>query len=209
MKARIDPAFQKLLASFDEVNIEMHSSAVYGLWKDFSLAYFNPAWFAFAQDNGGEPSISEEWNLGRNVMEAVTSDLKEFYTGFFLSTFNDPRSQGYPKQHAYQCSSAHRYRMFNMTLYPVVVNQGILVVNSLVQEMPHPVTEVAREGNASVYTDSDGLIHQCSHCRKVKNLQEKNRWDWIPLWVRELPANIRQELCAFCLDYHYPRKSEA
>jgi len=138
MTTRIDPAFQKILTSFEEVNIETHSSAVYGLWKDFSLAYFNPAWFTFAKDNGGEPTISEEWKLGRNVMDAVTPDLKKFYTGFFLSTFNDPKSQGYPKQHVYQCSSANQYREFHMSLYPVGGNKGILVVNSLVQEMPYP-----------------------------------------------------------------------
>jgi len=206
---RVDPTFQKLLLSFDQVNIEAHTSPVYGVWKDFSLAYFNPAWYAFAQDNQGEPVISEEWNLGRNVMDAVPPDLRAFYTEFFRSSFNGTGKQVCPSQLEYECSSADQYRTFHMTLYSIGQNEGILVVNALIQEKPFEQNGEDREVIASIYTDENGIIHQCSHCRKVKNLKSEKRWDWIPAWVRNLPPSVSHGLCGFCLDYFYPPVSDS
>lgn len=207
---RCNPAFRKILESFDELNIETHPAPVFGLWKDLSLAYFNPAWFTFAKENYGEPIISSEWKLGRNVLEAVGPLLRQFYADFYQSCLEDGRSQDCPDQLLYECSTAEIYRKYLMTLYPVGRKEGLLVVNALVQERPRAPSALKQyEMHLSRYVDGNGMIHQCAHCRKVKNVERQDRWDWVSEYVKTNPRNIRHDLCPFCLDYFYPAAGDS
>ncbi|HBP86331.1 MAG TPA: hypothetical protein PKK23_18580 [Nitrospirales bacterium] len=207
MTDRCHPSFRKILGSFNELNIETHSAPVYGLWKDLTLAYFNPAWFTFAKENHGEPAISSEWKLGRNVLESVTRHLKAFYADFFQACLEDGRNQSRPYQLVYECSSAETFRKYLMTLYALRRDEGLLVVNALVQERPRGPSALKEPQEirlSDIYSDKNGIIHQCAHCRKVKNVKHQNRWDWVSECVDTVPPNIRHDLCPFCFDYYYP-----
>ncbi len=208
---RCNPSFRKILGSFPELPIETHPAPVYGVWKDLSLAYFNPAWFTFANENQGEPSISLEWKLGRNLLEAVTGHLKDFYADFFQACLQDGENPLRPNQFLYECSSPEIYRRYLMTLYPVGRKEGVLVVNALVQERPHAPSAVKQhEMHLSFYyNNANGIIHQCAHCRKVKNVKENDRWDWVSEYVKTIPANISHDICPICLEYYYPAPDES
>jgi hypothetical protein len=172
------------------------------------LAYFNPWWFRFARENGGEPSISLEWKLGRSLMDAVPDALKSFYRELYNSVFQRDPSSLHPLQHRYECSSADTFRVFVMTLYSLGEGEGILVVNSLVVETPHdPAERKNHDPDPETYVGADGLIRQCSNCRRIKNMKEPNRWDWVSDWVANPPVWTSDTICNFCLGYYY-RKTE-
>jgi hypothetical protein len=205
LTGRCHPGFHNILERFDPLQVETHASSVYGMWKDFTLAYVNPAWREFARDNNGEPQISSEWNLGRNMMDAISPPLQRFFEKFFHDSLEAMGDQMYPRQLVYECSSNRLFRQFQMTVYSVPRQEGWLVVNALVREIPHPqLPHGPHQTNEWEYVDQDGIIHQCSHCRKIKNIHDNNRWDWIPEWVKTVPSSISHDLCHFCLEYFYP-----
>jgi hypothetical protein len=195
-----DPRFEPLLRSFDTDELENAPSSVYATWRDFSLAYLNPSWFRFAQENGGEPAISKEWGLGASVLEAIDPALRSFYEDGMLESLRSSK----PWAHRYQCSSAQRYREFSMQVYPLQDRCGFLVVNALVVEKPHDAGEhIAFRPIEALYTDADGLIVQCVHCRKIRRANETRRWDWVPAWVERAPENASGGLCRPCYDFFF------
>lgn len=206
---RCHPGFHNILECFDPLQVETHAASVYGMWQDFTLAYVNPAWMEFARDNHGEPQISTEWNLGRSLMDAVPPTLKNFFGDFFHASLQISGEQTHPRQLVYECSSDRLFRQFQMTVYPVPKQQGWLVVNALVREIPHPLMPHGpHEITAWEYVDQNGIIHQCAHCRKIKHVRDENRWDWIPEWVKTVPSSISHDLCHFCLEYFYPNDGD-
>jgi hypothetical protein len=56
--------------------LEDHPHTVYGVWSDLTLAYMNPAWFAFARRNGAEQSVPSAWSIGRSTIDAVVNTLR-------------------------------------------------------------------------------------------------------------------------------------
>jgi len=66
--------FRDALRRYRIAELEEHAGAIYGLTPDFRLAYMNPAWFRFAEVNGGEPRISTE--RGDWIPDWVTTSPK-------------------------------------------------------------------------------------------------------------------------------------
>ena len=205
--ARRIAGFDRLIGKVRLERLEKHVGAVYGIWPDCRLGYFNPAWRQFAEENGGEPAISRDWGLGRSVMDAVPEELKQFYEEFFVQCLDADPVMGHPPYHEYECSSEKVYRKFVMNCSPLANGAGLLVINSILVERPHDKKErVTRLADKSVYIDGNGLVGQCIHCRRVLNRQIKNRWDWVPEWVAAAPSNISHTLCETCFSMHYPHK---
>jgi len=48
MTGKFDSDFIENLVGFDFETLENHPDSVYGLSKDLTLSYFNPAWFKFS-----------------------------------------------------------------------------------------------------------------------------------------------------------------
>ena len=65
----LTPAFGELLAGFDLDALARQPDTIIGLDADLRLAFLNPAWFAFAEANGGGPAIARDWGLGRCVLD--------------------------------------------------------------------------------------------------------------------------------------------
>ncbi|MEO8225051.1 MAG: hypothetical protein ABI661_09595, partial [Gammaproteobacteria bacterium] len=205
MQGRCAPGFERLLKGFSRADLESHAGAVYGLWPDCSLAYVNPAWLHFARSNGGEPAISTRWNLGSCVLDAIPEVLKAFYADLLRAPLSGSAPPARPRTHEYECSSPDLYRRFAMTVYPLEAAEGLLVVNSLRIETPHAAADPASatEGMEG-YFDTDGVVRQCAHCRRIRAVDGDNQWDWIPAWVEKSHAATSHTLCNFCLDHYYP-----
>lgn len=206
MNAVCSPGFAPLLAGFDVAAIDRHAGSVYGLWPDLSLAYMNPAWFSFAAANHGEPAISTCWPLGRPFMAAIPDPLQPFYANIFSTALERaPTPTARPVQHEYECSSAELYRRFLMTVYPLRGGAGLLVVNTLTTEHEHdPSNRPAHVANPEFYADPDGIVRQCTHCRRIQVAASEHLWHWVPAWVEHCPPSTSHTLCNFCLDYYYP-----
>lgn len=202
MEGLFEPGFRDLLKEFEFTVFETHSGTIFGLWPDLRLAYLNPWWFRFAGENGGEPSISRDWGLGRSSLDATPDVLKPFYEGLYRKSLQNEGPR--PVQHEYECSSAKLFRRFIMTVYALGRGEGFIVVNSLVIEAPHDRHErKARRADFGAYTAADGFVRQCANCRRVRNVREKNRWDWVPAWVDRPPAHTSHTFCDVCFAYYY------
>ena len=209
---RCSPGFELLLEPYLLDAAERHAATVYGMWPDFRLAYFNPAWSWFAHENGADPVVATESYLGTSVLEVTPEVLRPFYGELFRACLNGMARRNRPIQHLYECSSAGLFREFVMTLYCLRGAAGLLVVHALVVECPHdPERRPSRVPHLSAYLDADGLIHQCTHCRRTRNLEQPDRWDWVPAWVERIPRQSSHTLCEFCLQQYYlePRHSVA
>ena len=201
---RCSPGFERLLEPHLLDAVERHAGTVYGMWPDSRLAYFNPAWVWFALENGGDPSITSESYLGTSVLAVTPEVLKPFYRERFHSCLHPTGNARRPVQVRYQCSSAELFRELVMTLYPLRDGAGLLAVHALVVECPHdPNERIPRDPDTRELMDDHGLIHQCTHCRRVKNLTQPHRWDWVPGWVERVPRQSSHTLCHFCLRQYY------
>lgn len=191
-----DPNFLRLISGLGFEKLHRNRATAFGLWPDLTLAYYNCGWKRFASENGGEPRISTQWRLGRNVLEAIAAPLRLFFADHYLRCLRDGR----PWEHLYECSSDRIARLFHMVAFPLGNAQGILVVNSLRQAVPDQ--RVGSPPIEAIYRNNDGLIVQCCHCRRVCRHADEATWDWVPQWVAALPHDVSHGICDPCQSYH-------
>lgn len=192
------PGFAELIEGFGGAEVEHHADAAYGLLPDLTLGYLNPAWFRFASKNGGR-SISDRWGLGASVLDATSGPAREFYE----SRFRRCLDSGLPWRQGYECSSEERNRHFHMDVHPLREGSGLLVVSTSFVDRPHPKDRISMPPNEELYTNAEGLILQCSFCRRVNRPSEPGQWDWVAAWVREVPHNVTGGICQPCYQSHF------
>lgn len=203
--SRCDPEFEPLLLPhFLRDQLDRHAGTVFGLWRDTRLAYMNEAWFKFAAANGGQPTIGRHWGLGAQYFNCIPPILRRFYEDL-LACAREPGKSSLPVSHEYECSSAAVVRVFRMHVYTLPHRAGYIVVNSLVVERPHnPVERPPGVADPATYTSSEGVIRQCSHCRRVERVTGSEGWDWVPRWVEHSPPGVTHAVCPICFEYYYP-----
>ena len=198
---KLDPDFRPLLRNYDLDALDAQSCVTYGLRPDFRLSYLNSSWFRFAAQNGGEPEISDHWGLGTSIFRNMPTLIRDFYNLHYNKCLHTDGVWS----HLYECSSDSVFRTFYQTAYSLDRGNGLLVTNSIVIERPHdPLQRPVCAADDAAYRDKHGFLHQCSHCRRVQNLSEPMRWDWVPEWVRRIPENTSHTFCPSCYGHYYP-----
>ncbi len=187
--------FGRLLAPFDVGVVDDEPSTVYGLTEDLRIGYVNRAWSAFAKANGASWNEGA-WGIGSRLMDAIPDVLRPFYSGLFAQAL----SERAVVEHEYECSSPTQLRRFRMRVHPC--DSGVLlVVHSRIEDHLH--ADAGHPGGA-LYREADGLITQCSHCRRVQRIDGTREWDWVPEYVARPPPTISHGLCNLCVEYYYP-----
>lgn len=198
---RVAEDFRPALRRWDLAELDAHGGTIYAVDADLRLGFMNQAWFRFAAANGGEPRISTEWPLGRSILECIPAPLRDFYEPAYRACFDAEE----PWTHEYECSSPGRYRRYHQIVFALDDRRGLLVVNSLIVDRAYSVGgQSPTPTEASAYIDRDGLITQCSHCRRIQHASEVDRWDWIPEWVADFPLETSHGLCPVCTYFYYP-----
>ncbi|MDO9019914.1 MAG: hypothetical protein Q8S73_15435 [Deltaproteobacteria bacterium] len=164
------------------------------LGADRRIVQFNEAWSRFALANGGGAGLQRWEGGGAPIDEAIPEVLRAFYVDAFARSL----ASGERWEHEYECSSAETYRRYRMVTYPVD-GRFLVVVHSLVAELPHERAECAPTGAYA----ADGIIVLCSHCRRVRNPAGLRRWDWVPAYVRSPPENVSHGLCEPCYEFYW------
>lgn len=199
---RFEESFKSKLAGIDFDTIESSPHSIFALSPDLKLIYFNQAWFDFAEENNGEPGISTRFSLDTPFEAGVSGLLKDFY----IESYKDVIREMKVWKHEYECSSPGNYRLYHLNAYPLKNKQGIIVVNSLqidrvIDETFRPISTLSIHN----YEDPNGLITQCSNCRKTKRKNPSEIWDWVPVLVEEFRRNISHSICPICYDYYWKR----
>jgi hypothetical protein len=174
-------------------SFESDDAVIYALDRDDRLIHCNRAWDRFALENDGA-RVTREHQLHRCIFDAIPASLTPFYRELYAKVRADRREH----THVMECSSPQVLRRFHMSIRPFG-ESGLLTVNALVDEIPQGETN--RESDAS-YVDQDGIVTQCSHCRRTRNVQQTDRWDWVPRFLRN-DWRISHGLCPVCVNYHY------
>lgn len=195
------PAFGPLLATFDLDALARQPDTIYGLDADLLLAFFNPAWFAFAAANGGKPAVALDWGLGRCVLDACPPVIRDFYAQALTTALQQDKRW----DHDYECSGPDVLRHMRLSAYPLRDRSGLLVVHALIVENPRETgVPSGRTFNPADYTDGHGIVHQCAHCRKIRRTSGLRHWDWVPELVAFPASMTSHDLCDICLDFYYP-----
>lgn len=197
-----DPRFEALLhdsrvRSFTRGRLRDSPDSVVGAWPDLSIAYFNPAWVRFAWDNGGDGKFTEQWALGRDLLDAVPEVLRAHYR----AAYEQCLETGEPWSEDYECSSAARYRAFRSTAYPLGRSQGLLIVHTMRLERPHE--RAAADPDVERFASDEGWLTQCAYCRRFAEAAEPKRWVWVPDWVRRPPGQVTHGICEPCADHYF------
>jgi len=188
----------------DAEQLDSHPESIFAIDPDGRLIYVNAGWHRFADANGGQPQIADFWGIGASYFAALPESLEPFYRHLFRQA-PDYATAATPLAHCYECSTPTLYREYNMLIYALPERLGHLVVNSLVVERPHdPQTHPPRDPAGVDYVDDGGFVHQCAHCRRIQHQGGEARWDWVPAWVDQPPANTSHSICPVCMDYYFP-----
>jgi CheY-like chemotaxis protein len=177
--------------------LERNDASTCALDDELRVTYVNPAWCAFSRENGGTWGDAR-WAIGVSLLDSIPAPLRSFYERLFESARTAPA----PVEHSYECSSGATYRRSRMRIFRC--DGGALVVtHSLSQQVSH--RWVASPAIERLYRSRDGIVVQCSHCRRVRRLgTEAGRWDWVPDYLAKHSASVSHGLCSVCAEYHYP-----
>lgn len=197
---RIAEALRPAFRRWNLAELDAHAGAIYGVDRELRLACMNTAWFQFAAANSGEPRISTEWPIGRSILDCIPPAQRAFYASSYRASLDAEK----PWMHEYECSSPSVYRRYHQIAYALDDRAGLLIVNSPVVECAHDAGKLPAPTDHARYLDDDGLITQCSHCRRVRQASEGDRWDWIPAWATTFPRYTSHGLCTPCYRFHYP-----
>ncbi len=192
---RLLPAMATALADFDLTALESDPESVYGLTRELTLGYLNPAWFRFAERNAGAESCVA-WGLGAPLMAAIAEPLRASYEALFGSA---ARSGGAVEQ-TYLCPTPTRQREYRIRVLPLP--SGVFLChNTLVVESEH--TDPAQPFGAA-YLSEHGFVVQCANCRRLRHASDASRWDWVPALVETPHPQTSHGVCATCLGFFYP-----
>jgi CheY-like chemotaxis protein len=190
------------LAPFDIDTLDRDDATICALDGDLRITYVNAAWRAFSRANGGTWQ-DETCGIGVALLDSVPSVLRSFYERLFERA----RTSATPVEHSYECSSATTFRRFRMQIFRCK-GGALLVTHSLSQEVSH--RWVASRAIERLYRNADGILVQCSHCRRVRPAgPESPRWDWVPDYLADQQANVSHGLCPVCVEYHYATREHA
>ena len=189
--------FRLNLIGFDFDTLENSSEIIYALSDDLKLIYFNPSWVKFADENNGNPEITDNFPLGTSIQSVLPEKLSPIY----IEKYMEVMSKNKKWQNNFECSSKKLQRIFNQTVYPLNNKRGLLVVNRL--RIEKPMDRDNHSANIEQYTFDTGFIHQCSNCRCIQRATNENVWDWVSVWVSEFPSNTSHTICPVCFDHHW------
>lgn len=196
-----DPNFRPLIATYTRALNTSKVVCAVGLWKDLRIAYLSPGWFEFARANDGEMSVSQRWGVGDELLSGISGPLQSFFEDGYRRCLAERR----PWEHSYECSSAEKYRYFHMISYPLVGGKGILTVHSARIERPFEVELAPITDNFNNYLSENGLLYQCSYCRRMRRNDCSEAWDRVTEWVQRAPANTSHVICDACFSFYYSR----
>lgn len=97
---------------------------------------------------------------------------------------------------------------FSQDAYPLKNHEGIIVVNSLkIERAIEENNSTHSEYKSAIYLNENGLITQCSNCRKTQRTSEPEIWDWIPMLIEQPPKNVSHSICFICYDYYWKNRN--
>ena len=175
---RFDPSFPNVATGIDFDTLEGSEYSIYALTADLKFIYFNPAFFQFTEENDIADNYFDTFGIGSSFSEVLKGDkVKQRY----ISAYENVLDSGDVLHHEYECSSGTQYRYFHQGVFPFKNGDGLIVINSLMVNLPvNQLQKSVFDAQSSVYLGDDGFIVQCSNCRHVQRVKQPDVWYWVP-----------------------------
>jgi hypothetical protein len=193
---QVAPSFLASLQGYTLESLDGEAATVIGVSQDGRIALLNSAWSTFALQNGGDAMLGR-WGLGAALLSAISGPLHDYYERAFVQV----RASGDVFEQTYSCHSRSREREYRLRVYPLT-DGGLLLMHTLSSSLPLASTA----GDAlrwTRYIDVDGLVHQCSNCRRVRRTSGVAAWDWVAELVEHPPSNTSHGICSVCCGGYY------
>jgi hypothetical protein len=196
------PQAERLVARAREALARERASACL-LSPEGVYLFCNEAWDAFAERNGGAPSCLGSAVVGRTWREFVSGDP----VLAVLARVLDAAMRGAPRTVPGQCNSPTLGREMASTYQAVRTDQGevvaVAVVHAIVREVPIELLHRPHDPEHTRYFDRAGILHMCCSCRRVQQVADRARWDFVPGYVAAMPASASHTYCRTCFDLHF------
>jgi len=161
------------------------------------VLWTNPAWYRFAEENGGQAVLSG-FGIGSSYGAGISGELRAYFEDAFQRCFGEGRVF----ELDYECPSPTKRRFMRLRALPIL-GAGIVLSHSLVAESSDlPEAAAAVEAR---YLNPQGIIVQCSNCRRVRQAQV-DQWDWVPDWIRTVDPRVSHGLCELCKGFYFKQR---
>jgi hypothetical protein len=166
---------------------------------DGCIVYCNPAWDAFARENGGAPGALGESVTGMSWRSFIRGEE----VAGAVSRFMEYALRGYPTSFLSECNSAEIGRVIMNRFEPVRSRPGgrtvgVAAVYTLVRSCPIGELHAPHAPRQEPYRDADGHLRMCAFCRRVKHRSDDGRWDFVPAFLDQPDLPVAQSYCNTC-----------
>lgn len=176
------------------------TNTIYVVDKNYNIVDFNDGYKLFAIANEGE-DILEKWPIGSNVLSSVPEIIKDFIKNMYDEVILNNNTI----EHEYDCHSPTVFRRFTMRILPLH-NKFALHEHSLIESSAlNDSCELSEHDIESKFMDSNGIIHQCCHCRKIQSSSDLNNWTWVVSLIKRnkrYSGKVSHTICPVCM-FHY------
>lgn len=179
------------LAGFDAAALEREPQPVVLLDARGVLRWVNAAWSRDA------PEVAARFGVGTSYFDGISGELR----GHFEQLLRRCLTTHTPIEQPYECSTAEEVRDYQVRFLPLG-DDAVLVIHSALATRPSDREAV--EAVEADYRSADGMVTQCSHCRRIRRASGAG-WDWVPDWVRSPPRHTSHGLCPVCIGVYWAR----
>jgi PAS domain-containing protein len=203
-------ALQRPVQFAEEVRLLAHArDPALLLDREGTVLFVNEAWDRFARENGGGERVASSSLVGTRWFDHISGEApRRLHRLLFERAVRrlGPAAFGGVVQ-INEANGPETARLVATHLEPVIgpgdVLTAVAVIHRVVREVPLAEVYPVVTGDEERWRAEDGLVEQCSCCRRVRRPEEPAEWDLVPGLVAEPPADVRFGYCALCLELHY------
>jgi hypothetical protein len=185
-----------ILKFFNIEALDREQSLIVLIRPEGTILWFNRAWAQAAINNGGE-SILTRYPVGSSYYDGIVGELH----GYYKVQFSQSIQTGEPFFQEYECSTPTQFRLFELRALPI---ESVALLLEHTQLTANNIRRIAAPANEADYRFPNGLIYQCSNCRRTKNLNDV--WVWVPEWVAKSPDRTSHGICKVCVGYYWGQR---
>lgn len=205
---RLTPALQTTLDADPNVCVALDA--------DGFIQYVNPAWTRHADEANASPSCRLEAVLHRRYVDFVVGPLRPSLEAAIANVMRG--GNGAPSRpetfiHS-ECNTPQWLRHLTTHLTRIGPAEGtasapgLLLRHFLRIEGPLERQYELTDAPAERFQDANGLLLQCSCCRRAK-VPGTEQWKMSLALFEPSPLRISHGLCGSCLEAYYPEPSGA
>jgi hypothetical protein len=173
-----------------------------------TILFVNDAWERFGAENGGGKRCSAGDLVGSRIQDHVSGEepRRVLRTLLRRALRRGPRQGGRPAVQTSECNGPDVARLVMTQLAPVIAGSealGLTLVHRVVRELPAGEVYPLVDGGDRDYHAGDGVLEQCSCCRRTRRPSEPAEWDFVPGLVAAPPVDARFAYCPLCRELHY------